>query len=100
METMTGFGRKQAWLAVRDRDMGAVIEGLGLPALGPASWFNAVDLTYLTDDRVLVTPPMDGADGARWTLVAGQWLARSGVDVVALSSTLDTDVQFFSAVRR
>jgi hypothetical protein len=104
METMTGFGRKQAWLAVRDRDPAAVIEALDATDLGPASWFNAVDLAYLTDDRVLVTPPLKGADGAQWTLVAGQWLARSEsgakANVVALSSTLDTEVQFFSTYRQ
>ncbi|MGC9669448.1 hypothetical protein ACNTMW_23195 [Planosporangium sp. 12N6] len=100
-ETMVGFGPKQAWLAVRDGDPAAVAAALGLRDLGPASWRNGIDLAYLTDDRLVLTPPLPGAAQARWLLVAGRWLLRTAgtLDVAALSATLGTEVQFFATYR-
>jgi len=94
---MVGFGHKQAWLAVRDGRAPAVVAALGLRDLGPVPWRHGIDLAYLTDDRVAVTPPLPGADGDRWLLVTGRWLAGpdSPVDTVALSETLGAEVQFF-----
>jgi hypothetical protein len=98
---MMGFGHKQAWLAVRDGDTASVVGALGLRDLGPAPWRTAVDMAYLTDDRVLVTPPLTGRSG-RWVLVAGRWLllrAYPTLDLAALSATLGTEVQLFATHR-
>jgi hypothetical protein len=100
-ETMVGFGYKQAWLAARDVDAPAMIAALNLRDLGPASWRTGIDLAYLTDDRLVLTPLLPDAQGARWLLVAGRWLLRpnSPVDVRELSATLGTEVQFFASYR-
>jgi hypothetical protein len=99
-ETMVGFGRKQAWLAVRGDDRTAVIAALGLRDLGSAPWRDAVDMAHLTDDRLAVTPPLPGARDATWVLAAGRRLfTMSLVDVVALSATLATEVQLFATHR-
>jgi hypothetical protein len=98
---MVGFGPKQAWLAVRDGDQTAVADALGLRDLGPVSWRNGIDLAYLTDDRVALTPPLPGVGDTRWLLVAGRWLLRAAptLDVAHLSGTLGTEVQFFATYR-
>ena len=80
-----------AWLAVRDRDPAAA---LGLTELGEVDWRSGVDLAYFTDDRVIVTPPVDG-----WILVLGMTLMRDRPDVTGLSAALATEVQFFSSHR-
>lgn len=102
-DTMVGFGFKQAWLAVRGAEPAAVIEALGLHGLGEVPWRTGVDLAYLTDDRLIVTPALPGtADPAtRWVLVAGRWFLRpdAKVDISALSGTLRTEVQFFLSYR-
>ncbi|GIF69612.1 hypothetical protein Ais01nite_76470 [Asanoa ishikariensis] len=100
-ETMVGFGRKQAWLAIRGHDPGAVVEALGLRDLGPAPWREGVDLAHLTDDRLAVTPPLPGARDNDWILVAGRRLFTipSTVEAVALSVALATEVQFFATHR-
>jgi len=100
-EPMVGFGAKQAWLAIRDGDAELVGAVLGLRDLGPLSWRAGVDLSYLTDDRVLLTPPLPGADGADWLLVAGRWLVQtsSTLDVATLSDLLATEVQYFATHR-
>jgi hypothetical protein len=98
---MVGFGPKQAWLAIREGDVTKVLDALALRDLGQVSWRDAVDVAYLTDDRLLFTPLLPGAGGARWLLVAGRWLLRPQVtvDVVELSWMLGTEVQFFSTYR-
>ena len=98
---MVGFGGKQAWLAVRDGDPASVIAALGLRDLGEVPWRDGVDLAYLTDDRIAVTPPLPGAGGTRWALAVGRWLLRPStvVDVTGLSADLDTEVQFFATHR-
>jgi hypothetical protein len=98
---MVGFGRKQAWLAIRGADPGAVVEALGLRDLGPAPWREGVDLAHLTDDRLAVTPPLPGARDNDWILVAGRRLFTipSTVEAVALSVALGTEVQFFATHR-
>jgi hypothetical protein len=106
-QTMVGFGPKQAWLAVRHGDAAAVGAALGLRDLGPVSWRAGVDLAYLTDDRLVLTPPLPGAGtGAGvgdvpWLLVTGRWLLRPAAapDVAALSARLGTEVQFFASYR-
>ena len=72
-ETMVGFGSKQAWLAVRNGDPAAVRAALRLRDLGPVSWRAGIDLAYLTDDRVVITPPLD-----RWVLVPGRSCPAEG----------------------
>jgi len=102
-DAMVGFGYKQAWLAIRDGDAAAVLEALGLYDLGRVPWRSGVDLAYLTDDRLIVTPLLPGmADpSTRWLLVAGRWFLRpdAKIDIVALSATLGTEVQFFLSYR-
>ena len=98
---MVGFGYKQAWLAVRDVDAETMIAALGLRDLGSASWRTGIDLAYLTDDRLVLTPPLPDTRGARWLLAAGRWLLRANavVDALELSSALGTEVQFFASYR-
>jgi hypothetical protein len=99
---MVGFGPKQAWLAVRDGRPEPVAEALGLRDLGPVPWRSGIDLAYLTDDRLVLTPSLPGAGGAGWLLVTGRWLllrADRPADVAGLSARLDTEVQFFATYR-
>jgi hypothetical protein len=100
-QTMMGFGYKNAWLAIRDGEPAAAIATLGMRDLGPVGWRDATELAYLTDDRLLVTPPLPGAAGARWVLVAGRGLMYddASVDVVQLSARLRTEVQAFATHR-
>jgi hypothetical protein len=96
---MLGFGPKQAWLAVRDGDPELTMAVLGLRDLGPVAWRTGIDLVHLRDDRVILTPPLPGADGSSWLLVVGRWLAKSTVDTEGLSEILGTDVQYFATHR-
>src|SRR3954454_9088125 len=96
---MVGFGSKQAWLAVAGDDPGAVIEALGLRDLGTVPWREGMDLAYLTDDRVAVTPPLPGARDTHWVLATGRLLLKDGPDVIGLSEALATEVQFFATHR-
>jgi hypothetical protein len=98
---MVGFGRKQAWLAVRGDDPVAVIGGLGVLDLGEVGWRDGLDLVHLTDDRLAVTPALPGARDASWVLVVGRHLltAFDAPEVVALSAALGTEVQYFATHR-
>ena len=100
---MVGFGGKQAWLAVRDSEPGTVLAALGLRDLGEVPWRDGIDLAYLTDDRVALTPPLPGTGtgDATWVLAIGRWLLRpdTGVDVTELSGLLHTEVQLFATHR-
>jgi hypothetical protein len=100
-DAMVGFGGKQAWLAVRDGDPGTVLAALGLRDLGEVPWRDGIDLAYLTDDRVALTPALPGAGDSRWVLAVGRWLLRpdTTVDVTDLSARLHTEVQFFATHR-
>jgi hypothetical protein len=101
VETMVGFGHKQAWLAVRDGEPALVAGALGLRELGPVSWRVGIDLSYLTDDRVAMTPALAGAGDGRWLLATGQWLLLHAADIdpAGLSSALGTEVQRFATHR-
>ena len=95
---MVGFGGKQAWLAIRVEaaggdPAGAVLDELGLRDLGPVPWRDGVDVAYLTDDRVAVTPPLGD-----WVLVTGRWLFRP-LEVTGISARLGTEVQYFATHR-
>jgi hypothetical protein len=100
-EAMVGFGGKQAWLAVREGDPEKVLAALGLRDLGVVPWRDGVDLAYLTDDRVAVTPPLPGAGGTTWVLAVGRWLLSPAtvLDITELSGVLHTEVQFFATHR-
>jgi hypothetical protein len=98
-DVMAGFGGKQAWLAIAGRDQMTAVNALGLRDLGPIRWRDGLDLAHLTGDRVAVTPPLPGARDTSWVLVVGHWLMSPGPDVVALSGTLDTEVQYFATHR-
>jgi hypothetical protein len=88
-----GFGPKMAWLAVRHDDPAKVLSGLGLRDLGLTDARAGLDLAHFTDDRVVVTPPIDG-----WVLVVGRWLFGLP-SAAALSVTLGTEVQYFATHR-
>src|SRR5215467_10016551 len=96
---MVGFGYKQAWFAVADAAPDAVLSVLGARDLGEVDWRQGVDLSYLTEDRLAVTPPLPGAGGRDWVLVAGHgYMYRDPVPGVAeMSAALGTEVQFFSS---
>jgi hypothetical protein len=96
---MVGFGPKQAWLAVRGGEAEAVRAALRLRDLGPVAWRAGVDLAYLTDDRVVLTPPLDGAGGNAWLLVTGQWLWNTSLSVTELSGELGTEVHRYTSHR-
>jgi hypothetical protein len=109
-EPMVGFGGKQAWLAIRDPDPSESADALhglrervatvlGLDDLGTVSWRTGMDLAHFTDDRVVLTPPLPGAEDSAWLLVVGRSLALSTVDVDELSDSLDTEVQYFATDR-
>jgi hypothetical protein len=103
-EQMVGFGGKQAWLAVESRDNtgpAEVLAALGLRDLGTVPWRDGLDLAYLTDDRVALTPPLPGARDQTWILATGRYLLRPDVpvDVIGLSERLGTEVQFFATHR-
>jgi len=98
---MVGFGGKQAWLAVRNGQPDSVRAGLGLHDLGTVPWRTGIDLAHFTDDRVMLTPALPGAADAAWLLVVGRWLALPGsnVDIIGLSESLGTEVQYFATDR-
>ena len=99
---MVGFGPKQAWLAVADAKPEAVLAALGARDLGEVEWRQGIDVAYLTDDRLVATPPLPGAGGRDWVLVAGRRFLRgfeAAPDVAELSAVLGTEVQFFSTYR-
>ncbi|MEU4688695.1 hypothetical protein [Actinoplanes sp. NPDC023714] len=99
VDVMTGFGGKQAWLAVSGSEPGAVLAALGLRDLGSVTWRDGLDLAHLTDDRVAITPPLAGARDTTWVLAAGRRLMRPDLDIVGLSATLGTEVQYFATHR-
>jgi hypothetical protein len=94
---MAGFGYKTGWLAIRNGDLRDVVNVLGGRVVGAGDWQQGVDRAYEEADIVVATPLLDGSDGERWLLVAGQWVAlnRHVVDVAALSAALDREVQLF-----
>jgi hypothetical protein len=107
---MVGFGPKQAWFAVRavqGVDRALVMAALDLRDLGEVPWRSGIDLAHLTDDRLVLTPPVPGVDGTPWILATGRWLlgAAGATGVAArvrtapLSATLGTEVQFFLTYR-
>ena len=93
-DVMVGFGGKQAWIAVRDGDPAAVIAALDLRDLGTVRWRDGIDLAHVTDDRVAITPPIDG-----WVLAVGRRFLLVTPDLPSLSKTLGTEVQFFATHR-
>jgi hypothetical protein len=99
-EAMVGFGYKQGWLAVAATDTSPVLTALGLHDLGPTSWRAGIDLAYLTEDRLAVTPPLSGAGGRDWVLVVGRELMLAEpVDLVGLSVRLHSEAQLFQTHR-
>jgi hypothetical protein len=100
-EVMVGFGYKQGWLAIRDTDPMALAGYLGARDLGPVSWREGIDLAYLTDDRLVLTPPLSGARGVQWILAVGRWVLRDDapVDLAKMSAELKTEVQLFATHR-
>jgi hypothetical protein len=76
------FGYQMVWLAIRARDVTAVVEALGLEHAQPCSWNSGIGTIYdaqLGRNHVFVSPPVNG-----WIFVAGlslpQPMGRSFVD--------------------
>lgn len=99
-----GFGYRMTWLAIRTRDVTAVIDSLGLVAPQPANWRSGIGSVYdraLGEDHVFVSPPVNG-----WTFVVG-WplpspVGRRFVDkctplLIELGRTF-VEVQYFSCL--
>jgi hypothetical protein len=99
--SMVGFGHKQAWLAVRGGDPMTLVNALGLRDLGEVGWRSGIDLAYLTDDRLVMTPLLAGARDSQWLLATGRWLlsATFNVGVTQMSTNIGTEVQFFATYR-
>jgi hypothetical protein len=63
------FGYRMAWLAVRTRDTGALLECLGLDEPEVANWKSGLGTVYdeaLGECRIFVSPPVNG-----WSFVVG-----------------------------
>lgn len=95
------FGPKMGWLAVQTNRRTNVLMGLGFANPRPVTWAQAVgELGEL--DRILVTPPLAGADGRPWVLAAGLDLELSGGGsgkAAELSAMFATEVQAFFTYR-
>ena len=71
------YNQPKAWLAIRNRNVDAVLESLGLENVTPCSWEDGL---AETDGRKLfVSPPLGG-----WVLVFGSSLPEPGDDVDSL----------------
>ncbi|WP_433826055.1 hypothetical protein ACQP2E_28665 [Actinoplanes sp. CA-015351] len=99
VDVMTGFGGKQAWLAVAGGEPDAVLAALELRDLGTVSWRDGLDLAHLTDDRIAITPPLPGARGISWVLAVGRGLLKPTLDLPGISAALGTEVQLFATHR-
>lgn len=99
-----GFGYRMTWLAIRTRDVVAVIEALRLNAPEAANWKTGLGSVYdrsLGEGHVFVSPPVNG-----WTFVVGLPLpapvSRRFVDkatplLIELGRTF-VEVQYFSSM--
>jgi hypothetical protein len=98
---MVGFGYKTAWWAIRDGQLPAVLTALGGQLVGQVTWPEGIQQAYRERDIVIVTPPLAGADGSTWLLIAGSWIASNyeAPDVATLSAALDREVQLFATHR-
>jgi hypothetical protein len=97
---MVGFGYKMGWFAVAASDPAPVMAALGLHDLGSTPWRTGIDLAYLTEGRFAVTPPLPGAGGRDWILIAGRdLLVAERADLAGLSARLHSEAQFFQTHR-
>lgn len=97
MSELEPFGTESAWLAVRERAQGEVVEALGLTDGRVVEVGEAVGAASAGQTAVL--PPLPGTDG-RWTLVVGQdVIDPSDRRVATLSAMLATEVQSFGNPR-
>ena len=106
-ERITGFGYKNAWLAIEGRDADRIIAALGLRDRGDIGWDAGLERAYEFmhpgyGRYLFITPPIDG-----WTLCVGLRLfefaeGRGGAFAklaTRLSRDLDTTVQYFATHR-
>lgn len=70
-ESPLPFGGKIAWLAVPGYKPSEVISALRLAEIEPANWTAGLTQAYSSDDKVFVSPMLDG-----WVLVIGKTLWR------------------------
>lgn len=106
-ERITGFGYKNAWLAVQGGSADEIIAALGLRDRGDIGWNAGLDHAYEYiypgyGRYLFITPPIDG-----WTLCVSLRLfefseGRSGAFsklATRLSRDLNTTVQYFATHR-
>ena len=85
-----GFGRKTAWLAIRDAPPAEVADALSATAVRRETWKRGLDA--LTGPAVFITPAVDG-----WTLVVlGDGAADADLDLAGLSARFGEAQKFGS----
>jgi hypothetical protein len=71
-----GFGRKNAWIAVKGVETSALADALALRDIQPANWCSGVAAAYAyPSDLIFVTPQVDG-----WVLAVGPLLDPGATD--------------------
>lgn len=90
MEIPIPFGYKMGWLAVRSQEPQAVAAHLGARGVHRATWEEGTEAIYREDDRLFITPAMNG-----WVLAAGLWVTHGGDEsdsnrILALLTDLST----------
>jgi hypothetical protein len=68
------FSQPHTWLAIRNRNVEAVLESLGIQNVTPCSWEDG--LAGFDDRKIFVSPPIGG-----WVLVFGSSLPEPGDDI-------------------
>jgi hypothetical protein len=98
---LDGFGYKNMWFAIKDRDVSEIVQALGLGVVGPCEWSDGIDAAYeFGSHKVFITPRIDG-----WTMCVGTGLldltdGDGFADQTAnLAAALRTEVQFFGTHR-
>lgn len=68
------FAQPSTWLAIRNRNVDAVLESLGIQDVTPCSWEDG--LAGVDERKIFVSPPIGG-----WVLVFGSSLPEPGDDI-------------------
>jgi hypothetical protein len=91
------FGRKAAWLAIKDTRVDRILEALQLAHIRVAGWPEGMSAAYdHHDSRAVFVTPAIGA----WVLAVGTPIAALGVEpIVRLSGALASEVIRFATHR-